>query len=158
MSSLAYNHGWNIYLLLCRLWLARTMISGGQSILRFFSSKELRDFFENWFGNELGFPAPLLMAFLAKGTEFVCGILICLGLFTRISSALVSFVMLVATLTANLDYHGNEPLIRPDGLITISSFLFACLLIFSGGGKYSLDRLLFKNKLNFINNRKIEEV
>jgi uncharacterized membrane protein YphA (DoxX/SURF4 family) len=150
MNSIAYSHSWNIYLLLCRLWLARTMITGGQSILRFFSSQELRDFFENWFGNELGFPAPLLMAFLAKGTEFICGILVCLGLFTRISAILLSFVMLVATFTANLDYHGNEAVIRPDGLVTISSFLFACLLIFSGSGRYGLDTLLFKNRIKFL--------
>jgi uncharacterized membrane protein YphA (DoxX/SURF4 family) len=122
------------------------MITGGQSILRFFSSQELRDFFENWFGNELGFPAPLVMAFLAKGTEFMCGILVCFGLFTRISSSLLSVVMLVATFTANLDYDGSEGFIRPDGLVTIPSFLFASLLIFSGGGKYSLDNVLFKKK------------
>ena|SRR5688500_14064466 len=146
MTSLSDNRSWSIYLLVCRLWLARTMITGGQSILRFFSSQELRDFFENWFGNELGFPAPLAMAFLAKGTEFTCGILVCLGLFTRISSSLLSLVMLVATFTANIDYDGSEGFIRPDGLVTISSFLFACLLIFTGGGKYSLDNALFKKK------------
>ena len=94
------------------------MIKGGQSILRFFSSQELRDFFQNWFGNELGLPAPLFLAFLAKGTEF----------------------------TANLNYQGDGNFIRHDGLITISSFLFACLIAQSGAGKYSLDRFVFKNK------------
>lgn len=138
--------GWNIYLLLARLWLGYSMIMGGQSILRFFSSQELRDFFQNWFGNELGFPAPLLMAFLAKGTEFVGGILISLGIFTRISSSLVAFVMLVATLTANLNYKGTEGFIKQDGVVTISCFLFACLLVLSGGGKYSLDNYIFKGK------------
>ena len=144
------NRVWDIYLLLTRLWLGRSMISGGQSILRFFSSQELRDFFQNWFGDELGFPAPLLMAFLAKGTEFVGGILVCLGLFTRISSSLLAIVMLTATLVANLDYHGGESFIRQDGLVTISCFLFACLLIFSGAGKYSCDSLIFKNRRKLI--------
>jgi putative oxidoreductase len=140
---------WNIFLLVIRLWLGSSMIRGGQSILRFFSSQDLRDFFENWFGNELGFPAPLVMAFLAKGTEFVGGILICLGLFTKVSASLIAIVMLTATLTANLDYHG-ENLIRPDGIVTISAFLFACLLIQTGAGKYSGDRVIFKRKLAFI--------
>ena len=126
------------------------MVMGGQSVLRFFSSQELRDFFKNWFGNELGLPAPLLLAFLAKGTEFVGGILVCLGLFTKISSSLIAFVMLVATLVANLNYHGNEGFIRQDGLVTISSFLFACLLCLSGGGRYSLDSFIFKNKSKII--------
>ena len=146
MNSLNYSFTWDIYLLLARLWLGRSMIMGGQSILRFFRSQELRDFFQNWFGNELGFPAPLLMAFLAKGTEFLCGILICIGLFTKISSMLIAIVMLVATLVANINYHGDGSLIRPDGLVTISCFLFACLLVQSGGGKYSLDHFIFKNK------------
>lgn len=150
MSFLNKNSMWDVYLLLTRLWLGYSMISGGQSILRFFSSQELRDFFVNWFGNELGFPAPLLMAFLAKGTEFVGGILVGLGLFTRISSSLLAIVMLTATLVANLDYHGGESFIRQDGLVTISCFLFACLLVFSGAGKYSGDFFMFKNKHKLI--------
>jgi len=145
-ESIRINSTWNIYLLGTRLWLSYSMIRGGQSILRFFSSQDLRDFFENWFGNELGLPAPLLMAFLAKGTEFVCGILVCLGLFTRISASLLAFVMLVATTVANLNYSGAEGFIRQDGLVTISCFLFASLLVLSGGGKLSLDFLLFKRK------------
>lgn len=146
MSRLNHNFSWNIYLLVTRLWLGYSMIMGGQSILRFFSSEELRDFFQNWFGNELGLPAPLLLAFLAKGTEFVGGILVCLGMFTKISSSLIAIDMLVATLVANLNYHGNEGFIRQDGLVTISCFLFACLFILSGGGRYSLDSFIFKNK------------
>ena len=146
MNRLNYSSTWDIYLLLARLWLGRSMIVGGQSILRFFSSEELRDFFKNWFGNELGFPAPLFMAFLAKGTEFLCGILVCAGLFTRISSLMIAIVMLVATLVADINYHGEGSIIRPDGLVTIPCFLFACLLIQSGAGKYSLDRFIFKNK------------
>lgn len=146
MNHLSFSSAWNVYLLLARLWLGRTMITGGQSILRFFNSGELRDFFQNWFGNELGLPAPLLMAFLAKGTEFLCGILICLGLFTKISSLMIAIVMLVATLVANIDYSGNGAIIRQDGVVTISCLLFACLLIQSGGGKYSLDRVIFRKK------------
>ena len=140
----------NMYLLIARLWLAYSMIMGGQSILRFFSSQELRDFFTNWFGTELGLPAPLLMAFLAKGTEFFGGILVGLGLFTRISAALIAFVMLIATLIANIDYSGKEGLIRQDGTVTISCLLFALLFVQAGGGKYAFDNLVFKRKLKFV--------
>ncbi|MBK9734416.1 MAG: DoxX family membrane protein [Saprospiraceae bacterium] len=69
MTRLNFNSTWSIYLLITRLWLGYSMIIGGQSILRFFSSQELRDFFQNWFGKELGLPAPLLMAFLATFDE-----------------------------------------------------------------------------------------
>ncbi len=147
MNYLNRDLVWNIFLLFTRLWLGYSMITGGQSILRFFSSRELRDFFENWFGNELGFPAPLFFAFIAKGTEFAGGILVCLGLFTKISSLLIAIVMLVATLTANLDYQGKESFIRQDGLVTIPCFLFACLLVLSGGGRFSMDNIFTRNKL-----------
>jgi uncharacterized membrane protein YphA (DoxX/SURF4 family) len=141
---------WNIYILVTRVWLGYSMIKGGQSILRFFSSQELRNFFENWFGNELGFPAPLFMAFIAKGTEFTGGIFLCLGLFSRVSASMVAIVMLTATLTANLDYACKEGFIRPDGLVTISSFLFACLVAQAGGGKFSLDALIFRKHYKLI--------
>lgn len=136
----------NFYLLLARLWLSYSMITGGQSILRFFSSQELRDFFEKWFGEELGFPAPLLMAFLAKGTEFVGGILVGLGLFTRVASVLLATVMATATLVANVDYTGTEGYIRPDGIVTISCFLFSSLFVLTGGGKISLDEVFYRQR------------
>ena len=149
MNSKRSNLIWGIYLLLIRFWLGRTMISGGQSILTFFS-KENQKFFKHWFGDELGFPAPLLMAFLAKGTEYFGGILVCIGLFTRISSSLIAFVMLIATLTANIDYHMKEHLFIEDASVTISSFLFACLLIIKGAGFISLDHAIFKNRFKLI--------
>jgi uncharacterized membrane protein YphA (DoxX/SURF4 family) len=123
------------------------MIMGGPAILGFFSSQELRDFFQNWFGNELGLPAPLLMAFIAKGTEFFGGILICLGLFTKIVSSLVAVVMLIATLVANLDYYREESFIRQDGLVNISCFLFARTLVLTGGGKFGPDNLIKRLRL-----------
>lgn len=156
---------WNIYLVFVRLWLGISMIQGGQSILRFFHSQELRDFFQHWFGNEIGFPMPLLMAFLAKGTEFLGGILICMGIFTRISASLIGFVMFIATIFVNIKYSaivhiitsegnvafsGKDAFLLPDGHITLSALLFSCLLIFSGAGKFSLDSLIFKNKLKWI--------
>jgi uncharacterized membrane protein YphA (DoxX/SURF4 family) len=124
------------------------MIAGGQSVLTLFTAN--RSFFIHWFGHDLGFPAPLLMAFLAKVTEFVGGILVCLGLFTRVSATLIAVDMLVATLVANIDYHHIDHLFRQDALITISSFLFSCLLIMKGAGRYSLDNITFQKKYRFI--------
>ena len=34
-----------------------------------------RTFFIKWFGDELHYPMPLIMAFLAKGSEFAGGVL-----------------------------------------------------------------------------------
>jgi putative oxidoreductase len=141
---------WNAHLLLIRIWIGNIAISGGQSILRFFSSQELRDFFVDWFGKELGFPAPLLMAFLAKSTEFFGGILICFGFVSRIAALLVAFVMLVATLTANLNYAEAGNFIRQDGLVTIPTFLFAGMIAICGPGKYSVDHFLFRKRHKLI--------
>ena len=101
-----------------------------------FSSKEDRDFFEGWFGKGLHFPFPLFMAYLAKGGEFFGGILVLLGLYTRVGASLVAFDMLVATLTNNLGKNWGI-----ESNITISYCLFAIVLLYWGGGKYALESL-----------------
>ena len=130
---------WNVLLLLTRLWLAYAMIKSGNCVLDIISSPEERIFFKKWFGEELHFPFPVIMAFLAKGAEFIGGIFLAAGLFTRVAASFVAFTMLVATLTANLGENFNV-----DGGFTISYCLFALIFILWGGGKYSLDYLVFK--------------
>ena len=122
-----------------RLWFGYTMMDNGKFI---FDDKNI-DFFLNWFGHDLHFPAPLLMYYLAKGSEFFGGLFLFVGLFTRISGSLIAFTMLVATLTAN-----RHHIYDGDGAITISFLLFAVFFILTGSGKLSLSNLLFKDKLN----------
>ena len=134
---------WNIILLMVRIWLGYRMITASySSVTGILTSPKERVFFEKWFGEELHFPMPLIMAFLAKGSELVGGIFVFFGLFTRRFAALIAFTMLVATLTANLGKDFNI-----DGGFTISYFLFAVVLIVSGGGKFSGDYLFFKSPL-----------
>lgn len=137
-----YNEktAWNILLLLIRIWLGYRMFGASYSsvIDIIFHPKE-RVFFEKWFGEELHFPAPVAMAFLAKGSELAGGFFVFLGLFTRAAASLIAFTMLVATLVANL---GENFII--DGGFTISYVLFAAVLIIAGGGNYSLDH--FRSK------------
>jgi uncharacterized membrane protein YphA (DoxX/SURF4 family) len=133
------NNAWNIILLILRIWLGYVMLKNGRFFFRLLSSEEDRKFFEGWFGNDLHFPFPLFMAYLAKGAEFFGGLLILVGLFTRIGASLVAFTMLVATLTANIGKNWGV-----DGTITISFCLFAIVLIYWGGGKYALDSLFKK--------------
>ncbi len=129
---------WNIVLLMVRIWLGYRMITASlSSVVGIITSPKERIFFEKWFGEELHFPMPLLMAFLAKSAELAGGAFVIPGLFTRMSAGLIAFTMLVATLTANLGKDFNI-----DGGFTISYFLFALILIVEGGGKFSLDYLL----------------
>ena len=128
---------WNALLLVIRIWLGYRMIMASYSSVWdiLFNAKE-RAFFIKWFGTDLHYPMPLLMAFLAKGAELSGGIFLCFGLFTKVAASLVAFTMFMATITANLGADFNI-----DGGFTISYCLFACIFIMWGGGKYSLDRL-----------------
>lgn len=84
---------------------------------------------------------PTFWGFMAMASEFFGAILLLLGLFTRTSSALLAFTMIVAMTQhlSRLDPWGK--VINP---MTLAAVFF--LLIFLGGGKYSLDALFFKEK------------
>src|SRR5690349_3649470 len=105
MKSAAFNHTktWDIMLLLIRIWLGyRLAAASYSSVTGILSSAEERAFFQKWFGDELHFPFPVLMAFLAKSNELFGGVFVALGLFTRPAAILVAFTMFIATITANL--------------------------------------------------------
>ena len=132
----------DIILLLIRVWLGYRMITASYSSVVdiIFHPKE-RAFFIKWFGEELHFPWPLTMAFLAKGSELTGGILVLAGFITRPAAALIAFTMFIATVTANLGQDWNI-----DGGFTVSYFLFALLVLTEGPGKFSLDQWLFRKK------------
>ncbi len=125
---------------LFRLWFGYTLMDNG----RFIFDGSQTDFFLQWFGKDLHFPAPLLMYYLAKGSEFFGGLLIFAGLFSRVAGCFVAFTMLVATLTANIHHIYNG-----DGAITISLLCFAFMFIVCGSGRLSLDYLIFKDRYGF---------
>lgn len=86
----------------------------------------------------MGFPAPLLFAWMAGLAEFAGGIFVALGFMTRINSFFVSFTMLVAAFIV----HGADPFkIQEMSLLYLFAFL---LFMIRGSGRYSLDHLLFK--------------
>jgi putative oxidoreductase len=85
----------------------------------------------------LHFPAPELMAWVVALTELIGGLLLVLGLATRIAATLLCIVMIVAVLTVHLPHgffaqHGGAelPLAYLAGLVA---------LLLSGGGALSLD-------------------
>jgi uncharacterized membrane protein YphA (DoxX/SURF4 family) len=142
-NSPNYSTVWNIVLLLTRIWLGyRLFTASYSSVVGILTSPTERLFFQKWFGEELHFPLPVLMAFLAKGAELSGGIFLLLGLFTRISASLVAFTMFIATITANLGENWTI-----DGGFTISYFFFALIFIVQGGGKFSFDYLLSRRRL-----------
>lgn len=88
---------------------------------------------------DLGFPLPTFFAWAAALSEFVGGIMIALGLGTRIGAAFCGFTMLVATYR-----HLADPWPRKELALLYLAAMIAIALI--GGGRYSLDSTL---KLRF---------
>ena len=89
---------------------------------------------------EWGIPAPEFNAALSAWTEFLGGLLIVLGLFTRLVSIPLFINMLVATLAVKLKKVGGlDDFVELDEPLYALSFLW---LFFSGPGWVSLDHLL----------------
>jgi putative oxidoreductase len=85
------------------------------------------------FLGESHFPLPTLMAWLGKGSEFFGGVLLMLGLFTRLAIIPIVATMLLITFGMG---HGKF------WMDDQHPFLFAVLLtllFFTGPGSFSLD-------------------
>ena len=83
-----------------RLYLAPVLMQAGYNKLSHFSDTAA------WFGNPdwgLGLPMPEVMVGLAAGTEFLGGILLILGLATRLVSIPLMVTMLVAAFSVHWD-------------------------------------------------------
>jgi putative oxidoreductase len=95
---------------------------------------------------------PIVWAWMAALGEFLGGIFVLLGLFTRLAAVPLIVVMIVAILTV----HGRNGLLgtpAPGGGMNVGYFehlaiIAICLqLILSGAGLVSLDALFFKRSL-----------
>ena len=106
--------------------------------LEMFHSKEMKDAVA-WL-TDIHFPIPLFMAYLGKVTELVGGIFLAAGLFTRFVSIPLVINMSVITI-----FMGSGKIFG-DGQLPFLFLLFFLSFIIYGGGKWSLDNLLFNRK------------
>lgn len=104
-----------------------------------FNEQKMLDY-AKWL-SDLHFPNAAFMSYLGKVAELVSGLLLTLGLFTRLAVVPLVATMLVISFgmgKGKIFYEDQHP------------FLFVLLglvFFFAGPGKYSLDQLLFgKNK------------
>ncbi|HEU0085128.1 MAG TPA: DoxX family protein [Bradyrhizobium sp.] len=91
---------------------------------------------------EWGIPFPHILTPFVSGVEFFGGILLILGLFTRIPAAMLAVVMLVAIKSAKWDnVESLETLLGFEEASYFAAFLW---LAIAGPGAASLDRLLLR--------------
>ena len=95
----------------------------------------------SWFGN-IGIPMPLLNAYMSATTEILGVILLTIGLFTRLIAIPLIVIMIVAIFAVHLPSgfdSGNNGFEIP-----LYYGLFLMIFLSHGGGKFSLDYLIFK--------------
>lgn len=91
--------------------------------------------FIGWIGG-MGFPAPVVFAWLAAFAEVGAALLIVVGLFTRPAALYVFVHFLVVVLVA----HGGDPL--GDRELPIIFGTIALAVALTGPGRYSLDAVI----------------
>ena len=123
--------GIDLSLLLLRLTSGGFMFSHGWGKMM----KLIEGNFE--FGDPIGL-GPEVSLTLTVFAEIICAFFLLIGCFTRLFSFPLIITMLVAVFVVHLDHDfGKKEL----GLFYLISYL---ILLISGGGKYSVDTILFK--------------
>ena len=96
------------------------------------------------FFTELGIPAPALNAYFVSGLEFAGGLLLLLGLGSRLIALPLTVDMIVAYITADREALFSI-ISNPDKFTAAAPYTFlvaSLLVLIFGPGKLSLDRLL----------------
>lgn len=124
----------DIILLAVRVFVGFAMLSHGFPKLQMLLEGGKIEFFD-FIG--LGPTVTLVLTVIA---EFVCSILLILGLFTRISLGFLIFTMAIAAFVV----HGADPFEKKEmSLVYLSVYL---LLMVFGAGKVSVDHMIEKRK------------
>lgn len=124
----------NMALLILRTGVALMMLTHGYpKLLRLLSDEPVS------FATILGMSATFSLA-LAVFAEFLCSLLIFFGLGTRLASVPLIVTMAVAA----FHVHSEDPFSRKEKALLF--LLIFVVLLFTGGGKFSIDHLLVKKK------------
>ncbi len=118
---------------------------GGQKLFGWLGGKGLEGT-AGFFAGKLGLTPGMLWATLAGLAEFGGGLLILLGLFTRLGAFFIATVMLVAIFKVHWG-----AFFMPTGMeYAFSLFAAAVALLLAGGGKFSLDARRFGRPPHFL--------
>ena len=131
----------SIFLLLIRLYWGWGFFQTGKGKLS--NIAQPTEFFQS-----LGIPFPHAQAILVGTTECIGGLLLLLGLLSRLASIPLTILLIVAYLTADIAVVKNI-LGDPDKFLAADEFLFllvVLLVLLFGPGKFSLDWLIARGK------------
>jgi putative oxidoreductase len=87
---------------------------------------------------KMGFPVPVFFAWAAAMSEFLGGIFLALGLFTRVSSLFICITMAVAL----IGVHSADPFGKQE--LALMYFFAAFAFLLKGAGDWSVDSYLRK--------------
>lgn len=134
-TSAAHDFG----LLLIRVILGVVfMFHGSQKLFGLFEGGGMEEFAANI--EQMEVPMPQVAAYAAALAEFVGGLFLLVGLFTRIAAIPVTITMLVAAIMV----HGSAFSAAKGGMeYPLTLGLVAAGLIFTGPGRFSVDGLFF---------------
>jgi putative oxidoreductase len=123
--------------LLLRLFVGFVLVYGTQdNVFHAERMAEFRDFLQSQ-----GFPSPLACAYLSAYAQFLCGILLLLGLLTRPAAAVVVVNFVVALLMVHTKTPFNVN-IAPLALLVGGLFF-----VLYGAPRYSLDAALARRRI-----------
>lgn len=125
---------WENGIIFVRIVTAAMIIPHGWEI---FDPKQMADM-KNLL-HDVHFPLPDLMGYVAKCTEIAGGVLLAVGLFTRIITVLLMICMFVVTWLMG----GGSPFVSETSSLF---FLIFLVFFFQGPGKWSLDSVWFSKK------------
>lgn len=96
---------------------------------------------------KIGFPEPEFFGYFTGSFEAICGILILIGLFTRLSAIPLIIIMLVAISTTKLEILSDKGFweMMHASRTDWSMLLGSIFLLIKGGGYWSTDHALQKN-------------
>lgn len=93
-----------------------------------------------------GIPFPQILTPFTSGAECVCGILLMLGLFTRISAGILGVIMIVAIQSVLwVDVDSLDTLL---GFSETAYLVIFFWLAIAGGGKIAIDHYLCRSSVN----------
>jgi putative oxidoreductase len=95
---------------------------------------------------KIGLPLPEFLGSFVGGFEVLCGVLILIGLLTRLAAIPTLIIMLVAIITTKADVLQNQGFweMMHGSRTDWSMLLGSIFLIVKGGGKWSVDALMYR--------------